>query len=264
MYSGAVPEGDEGFETLKRLGVRTVISVDGMPPDLKRARQHGLRYVHLPFGYDGCPLPTANAIVKAVRDLPGPVYLHCHHGQRRSPTAAAFVRIALDGTSNEEAAKEMERAGASKDYIGLYGDVKAFRAPKASELNALKVKFRELSPTPPMMAAMVEMDEWFARLKKSAANSWKPAAERDEAASPAHQALQLREQYTELLRTQATKSRSPEFIKMMTDGEKDAIALEEALRASRPQEATQALGRVAAGCGACHTKYRNVPQTGSK
>ena len=265
LYSGAVPEGDLGFETLKQLGIRTVISVDGMPPDVKRAHQYGLRYVHLPFGYDGCPVPTANAIVKAVRDLPGPVYLHCHHGQRRSPTAAAFARIALDGVSNEEAMREMERAGASKDYIGLYGDVRAYRAPTSRELDGLRVRFRELSPTPPMMKAMVEVDDWFDRLKKSAAKGWvTPEGNTDAAAAPAHQALQLREQYAELLRTAAVAARPEEFRKLMSAGEKDAQALEDALKAGRNLEATQAMGRLAAGCGSCHTRYRNVPQPAGK
>src|SRR4051812_44306767 len=48
LYSGGVPEGDPGFETLQRLGIRTIVSVDGMEPDLERARKHGMRCVHLP------------------------------------------------------------------------------------------------------------------------------------------------------------------------------------------------------------------------
>src|SRR5437764_11542837 len=55
LCSGSSPEGDAGFASLKKLGVRTVLSVDGAAPDLERARRHGLRYVHLPIGYDSVP-----------------------------------------------------------------------------------------------------------------------------------------------------------------------------------------------------------------
>src|SRR5215475_14398645 len=55
LLSGSSPEGDEGFASLQRLGVKTIISVDGMRPDLERAHRFGMRYVHLPIGYDGVP-----------------------------------------------------------------------------------------------------------------------------------------------------------------------------------------------------------------
>src|SRR4051794_15740036 len=55
VYSGSVPEGDEGFASLHSLGIKTVISVDGMQPDVEAAGRYGLGYVHLPFGYDGVP-----------------------------------------------------------------------------------------------------------------------------------------------------------------------------------------------------------------
>src|SRR5207302_1722064 len=59
LYSGSVPEGDAGFASLRRLGVQTAISVDGARPDVDRARRFGLRYVHIPVGYDGVPEPQA-------------------------------------------------------------------------------------------------------------------------------------------------------------------------------------------------------------
>ncbi len=55
LFSGSSPEGDEGFRSVRDLGIRTIITVDGAKPDVDRARRHGLRYVHLPIGYDGVP-----------------------------------------------------------------------------------------------------------------------------------------------------------------------------------------------------------------
>ena len=85
VISGGVPDGNAGFKQLRRLGVQTVISVDGARPDLARAKSHGLQYVHLPHGYDGISDARRLALAKAVLGLPGPVYIHCHHGKHRSP-----------------------------------------------------------------------------------------------------------------------------------------------------------------------------------
>src|SRR5262249_10275117 len=97
LLSGGQPEGEMGFETLKRLGVKTVISVDGSQPDVEAARRNGLRYVHLPVGYDGIPRDQAILLVAAIRDLPGPVFVHCHHGKHRGPAAAAVCALATEG-----------------------------------------------------------------------------------------------------------------------------------------------------------------------
>jgi len=83
LFSGGQPEGEKGFETLKRLSIRTVISVDGSQPDVETARRLGLRYVHLPVGYDGIPRDQTIKMVEAIRELPGPVFVHCHHGMQR-------------------------------------------------------------------------------------------------------------------------------------------------------------------------------------
>src|SRR5882757_8959774 len=85
LFSGSSPEGEEGFRSLKEMGVLTVISVDGAKPDVARARKFGLRYVHIPIGYDGISRPQTLRLAKAVRDLPGSVYLHCHHGKHCGP-----------------------------------------------------------------------------------------------------------------------------------------------------------------------------------
>src|SRR5262245_29349048 len=72
--SGGEPRGAETFAALQELGVRTIISVDGAAPDVEAARKLGIRYVHLPIGYDGIPREQAVRIIKAVRLMPGPVY----------------------------------------------------------------------------------------------------------------------------------------------------------------------------------------------
>ena len=253
LYSGSVPEGDEGFHSLQRLGIRTILTVDGMSPDVERAHRFGMRYVHLPFGYDGCPVPQANRIVRAVRDLPGPVYVHCHHGKHRSPTAAEFVRIALDGITPEQAVREMQRAGTGKEYEGLYQDVRAYRPPTEAQLDHVPATFPEVARIPPLAQEMVRIDDRFSRLKAAQESGWTKA----DPSQIRGDALQLRELFVELNRGPVLNGRPDGLKKQMRDAEQDALALDAAVRTSQWDAAGPALGRIAAGCGTCHTAYRN-------
>ena len=260
LYSGSVPEGNTGFRSLQALGIRTVITVDGARPDVAMARRYGLRYVHLPFGYDGCPTPRALEIVRAVRDLPGPIYLHCHHGKHRGAAAAALVHIALDGASNTEAVAFMRRAGADPGYTGLYGDAASFHRPTAAEIDRASDQFPEIAPLPPLAEAMVRIDERFAALQRIQAAGWRaPGGEPER--DPAHEALQLKELFRELQRTGAMTGRPADFRGWMCAAETGSAGVEAALSAGDVDRAGTALGEVAADCAACHTRYRNVPQT---
>jgi protein tyrosine phosphatase (PTP) superfamily phosphohydrolase (DUF442 family) len=113
VISGGLPEGDEAFRALADLGVKTLISVDGARPDVALAKKHGLRYVHLPHGYDGVPEERMQELAKAVRDLPGPIYIHCHHGKHRSPTAAAVACVGAGLLDASAAAPFLQAAGTS-------------------------------------------------------------------------------------------------------------------------------------------------------
>ena len=94
VISGGLPESDLAFQELRSLGVKTVISVDGMKPDTLAAKKCGLRYVHLPHGYNGVPPQRIAELAKAVSTLDGPIYIHCHHGKHRSPAAASVACFA--------------------------------------------------------------------------------------------------------------------------------------------------------------------------
>ncbi len=120
VISGGEPHGEEAFAALAELGVKTVISVDGAKPEVALAKKHGMRYVHLPHSYDGVPAERAKELAKAVRDLPGPVYIHCHHGKHRSPAAAAVACVGAGLLPPSNALKVLETAGTSKSYRGLY------------------------------------------------------------------------------------------------------------------------------------------------
>ena len=103
VTNGSAPHGDEGVESLEKMCVRTIISVDGFPPDAPKARQHGMDYVQIPVGYEGVTEDCIMLLTRAIRDLPRPIYIHCFHGRERSPVAAAVALLNTGELTNDKA-----------------------------------------------------------------------------------------------------------------------------------------------------------------
>jgi hypothetical protein len=261
LYSGSSPEGQEGFASLRQLGVQTVISVDGARPDVETAHSFGLRYVHLPIGYDSVPREQGLRITKAVRDLPGRVYLHCHHGKHRGPAAAAVAHICLDKKcSVETVLAEMRRAGTDPHYTGLYASPGEIGQPRAEDLDRVPSNFPEVSEVGGLTQIMVGIDERWERVKRIRAARWQVPADHPDL-DPPHEALQLREQFREASRLTATWEGKDEFRRWMSEAEEDITGLERALRGDvDPKSAEAAFRRANDACARCHAPYRDAPQ----
>lgn len=265
LYSGSGPEGDADFAALQKLGIKTVISVDGARPDVGRARKHGLRYVHLPIGYDGIPEQQALRIARAVRDLPGPVYLHCHHGKHRGPAAAAVARLCLDeGCGIEDALAWLRKAGTDPRYTGLYAALN-LRRPTHAELDRVPGDFPETAEVADLAELMVAVDDRWEHLKQVRAAGWKaPPGHPD--IDPAHEALQLAQHYRESTRLPTLKGRPEELRGWLADAAAGAQALASFLEVGEQKgrvdaAAVERLFREAgAACARCHAKYRDLPR----
>lgn len=262
VISGGQPDGDPGFAELERLGVKTVINVDGMKPDVAGAKQHGLRYVHLPHGYDGISVARVQALAKAVRDLPGPIYVHCHHGKHRSPAAATAACVTAGLLDPKLARSILEVAGTGRNYAGLFRVAQEARPLSDSELDAVEAEFPEVAELPPMAEAMVEIEHSFDRLKQVAGADWKTPANHPDL-DPAHEALILREHFTELLRAESKRPHSGTFQELLRESELRSKELEMTLRAKRSSQslsaAKSALGAIDVACAACHEVHRDAP-----
>lgn len=259
VISGGLPDGEPAFKELADLGVKTIISVDGATPDVELARKYNLRYVHLPHGYDGVPNERVKELAKAVHDLPGPIYIHCHHGKHRSPTAAAVACVAAGLIDPSSAETILKITGTAPGYRGLYQSARNAMPLTAAELDQFKADFPETAAIPPMAEAMVAIDHKHDALKKIAAANWKTPTDAPDL-DPAHEALLLREEFQELLRTPEVKAQPPEFARMLSDGHSAAFDLEQALAAQAPNERlATTLERVTTNCITCHQKFRDVP-----
>ena len=189
IFSGSQPDSDTAFAALTRLGVKTIVSVDGSKPDVDLARRFGLHYIHLPFGYDGVPPQRVAELAKVVAVQPGPFYVHCHHGLHRGPTAVAVMCEADEGWTPEQAVAWLHEVGTSDDYPGLYRSAREFKPPTPEQW-AAATDFPEVAHVSSLVDAMVAIDEHVGWLKQSQKAGWKtPPAHPD--ISPAHEATML-------------------------------------------------------------------------
>jgi len=262
IYSGSAPEG-EGFATLKKLGIKTIITVDGTKPNVQGAKKFGLRYVHLPFGYDGIPRKQALALVKAASKLPKPIYVHCHHGMHRGPAGAAIICEGTENWTTNQASAWLKQAGTATNYLGLYKSVATFRPPSKSELEKLPNNFPEISEISPLADAMVEIDGRFDNLKLIQKASYEQPPTHPDLV-PAHEALLLEELFKELNRSDEIKKRDQDFLRKLNDAENAVDKLRLAME-SKPKTLSDAekaklslaFDHVTRTCAACHKAHRN-------
>lgn len=282
VYSGGLPEGDAAFAELAAMGVKTIISVDGAKPDVAVASRHGLRYVHLPHGYDGIGEQRLQTLAKAVVELPGPIYVHCHHGKHRSPAAASAACVGAGWLSTDAAEGVLEMAGTNPQYRGLYQAVREAKPIAHESLAELTVAFRAVEEIPPMAEAMVELGHTFEHVQQIAAANWQSPADHPDL-DPVHEALLLHEHYVELARRPEVTVETPGFREILQRSVERTRELHQRLQVGHdnaerlPEEQENAeaedgregqervarlallLSRIKADCKACHVRYRDVP-----
>ena len=259
LISGALPDGDAAFDELARMGVKTVISVDGAHPDIARAEARGMRYVHLPHGYNGIDAGRQLELARAIRDLPGPIYLHCHHGKHRGPAAAATATILLGEMTPEEGCEFLKTAGTAPAYLGLYRCVAMASAVDAETVDSASDAFPAVAPAPGFVQAMVEMQHAVDHLAEIKAAGWSVPAEHPDLV-PLDEAGRL----TDLLRASHadayTTARSEAFARHLLRSIEASQAVEDHLLSSPADAAglTEKFRVLSASCTDCHAAHRDT------
>ena len=257
VWSGSEPDGEAAFVSLRKLGVQTIVSVDGATPDIDMAKKYGIGYVHVPFGYDTIPLTAQLSLTRAARQSKLPLYIHCHHGKHRGPAAAAIVCRAKGIVDSAGALRIMENAGTSRDYKGLWRDVEHYTVPSDNmELPPLV----EVANVESLPAAMARIDRTFDHLKLCAAIDWKSPADQP-GLNAIQEALQLKESLHEASRRLSEKEHAAEydatFKKWLTESDNVAQALHASLQANDSTKATAAFMSLQRSCKQCHAAYRD-------
>jgi protein tyrosine phosphatase (PTP) superfamily phosphohydrolase (DUF442 family) len=252
IYSGSEPHGEEAFTSLQRLGVKTIVSVDGAKPAVEMARKYGLRYLHIPIGYDGIPAEAGQSLARLVREAQGPFYVHCHHGKHRGPAAAAVACVAAGEMTGKEALGILARAGTSKDYAGLWRDVEAYTPPPA---DADLPDLVEVAEVESFTAAMAQVDRAFDNLKLCRDVKWAVPPDHPDLV-PAQEALLLQEGLHEAARNLGGEY-DERFKNWLALAEALAIELRSALQTQDVAAATERTVRIEQSCQQCHTQYRD-------
>jgi protein tyrosine phosphatase (PTP) superfamily phosphohydrolase (DUF442 family) len=261
FMSGSAPDSDEGFEMLREMGVRTIVSVDGAEPDVDKAKAYGLRYVHLPIGYNGMDHKRTLEISKAVKmaQADGPVYIHCHHGKHRSAGAAGAAAVTLGWLTNEEATEKLKVSGTSTAYKGLFQCVSAAYPVNGAEWDSVPNSFPEVSRPSGYVESMVEIDEVFDHLKAIEKAGWKPPAESPDLV-PVAEAARLADLFRTLADHKEAAAKPAPVPGLLRADSAKATEIEDGLAATPQMTASdlsQRLRSLAASCTDCHAKYRD-------
>lgn len=258
VLCGGQPDGEAGFAALRALGVQTIISVDGILPDVELAHKYGMRYVHLPFGYDGVPPDQGEKIAKAIDELPGPIYVHCHHGKHRSPAAVAVALVNNGMLPPEQAEPLLTTFGTGVNYKGLWKSARDAKPLAPQALHDLKADFVERAKLPPLAEAMVSVDHRFDGLKLIQKSGWHTPADHPDL-DPPHEAMQLEEVLHEIGRSNTVAGRPQGFRHDLVGAERDAGSLREVLAAPQHEgsAADREFAKVTHSCAACHEAYRD-------
>ncbi len=257
IISGGVPEGDAGFEELRRMGIRTIISVDGASPDVARAAAHGMRYIHIPVTYADVPDPQRMEIAKAIEELPGPIYIHCHHGKHRAAAAAAAVGVTLGFITPDQGVSYMKTAGTSPNYTGLYHCVATAQRATPEELAATPDDFKPVQKARGITGAMVETDEVFEHLSAVRGAGWTVPKNHPDLV-PAAEAGRLVDLFRIAGEDPRAQALGPDFMSKLKHAIDVSSQLETSIVEHAPADRIEANHKlVAASCEDCHAKYRN-------
>ena len=264
IISGSEPEGAPAFAVLQKMGVKTILSVDGKAPDAELAKKYGMRYVHVPIRYKGVTEEERIEIVKSFRELQPPFYVHCFHGKHRGPTAAALGRIALDDVSREQALAEMRQYfGTSEKYEGLYATIAYGEIPDAEKTSHCQFDFAPAHRFKGFRQAMIDISRSFGTTEKLAKNDWKVPDDHPDA-NALNEARRTAESFAQSLDLEAMKQKPEDFRKGMEICAKDAAAMVQLLEkqvkgdSKAGEEAKALVGKMKKTCKSCHGKYRNT------
>ncbi len=129
IYRGAQPD-KEGYATLKKMGVRTVINLRTSMSEKKQVEEAGMRSIEVPIPMSGDELKKRVDRVVALMADPAnqPVFVHCRQGQDRTGIVVAAYRMKMQGWSLADAEAEMQSFGFNdvwvhfKRFIRSYGN----------------------------------------------------------------------------------------------------------------------------------------------
>ncbi len=256
VYSGSAPMDEAGYAALERLGVRTVLSVDGARPRYELGEAIGARIVHLPLRYSGIGSLQRAQLARALREAEAPVYVHCHHGLHRGPAAAAAALIGLGRMSTDDGIVMLERVGTGRVYTGLWNSVRSSRALSPAELDATPDISTNAASDVGLGEAMARIQIAWDELYAASERDWR-ADQESPGSAPVETAGEITETLRALMSGPTLDDEPADLRARMLDAIELAAALERALEVSDAPRASVRFSALSASCNSCHRVYRD-------
>lgn len=128
IYRGAQP-GPEGYGTLKRLGIRTVIDLRTTENEQIQVEAAGMKAVAAPIEMTRKGLrEKVDRVVMLMSDPANqPVYVHCRHGQDRTGIVVAAYRMSHDNWRLKDAEAEMQAFGFNDIWVNFKQFIRSYQ-----------------------------------------------------------------------------------------------------------------------------------------
>jgi protein tyrosine/serine phosphatase len=121
LYRGAQPEDPEGYEALRRMGIRTVLNLRARHSERVDVEAHGMKSLEIPLSM--LESPDRESVERAVQAMATPelrpLYVHCALGEDRTGVVVAVYRMNESGWSLKEAEAEMQDFGFNDMWVYL-------------------------------------------------------------------------------------------------------------------------------------------------
>jgi len=119
LYRGAQPTA-EGFATLKKMGIKTVVNLRALSSDRSLLKGSGLEYAHI---YSKAWHPEKEDILSFLKIMQNstnwPVFVHCTFGSDRTGMMVASYRMVEEGWNTKETFQEMDQFGFHPIFISI-------------------------------------------------------------------------------------------------------------------------------------------------
>ncbi|MEK6744394.1 MAG: dual specificity protein phosphatase family protein [Nitrospirota bacterium] len=120
VYRSAQPN-RKGFEELKRLDIRNVLSFRDHHADDRDAKGLGLTLHRVKMEAGEIRDEQVVEALRIIRTAKGPIVVHCWHGSDRTGLISAMYRILYQNWSKEESIEELMKGGYG--YHSLYRNI---------------------------------------------------------------------------------------------------------------------------------------------
>ena len=248
IRTGNTPRVESDFETLQKLGIKTIVSVDGARPNADLANRYGLRYVHLPVGYGQIP---RNRIVEICQlsKTDKIIFVHCHLGKNRGPACAVAAAVALGELQREVAPRVLQNCGLDEHYAQLLDSALNAEPITDAEMSRDTFHFSEYVEPPSLVRRMLEMERLLDELEKRASQ---PPGDPTQFSSLS---LLLLEEFKELKRLPEADAFSPELRSITQQIRELSSTIEQTSDQPTERMADQLLS-IRRSCQSCHQSHR--------